>query len=152
MMFLTETWMKTQGNEAKCANLSPRGYTFKSFPRATRVGGLAVVMREGLPVTVSASFPFTHKSFELVQVTPTVPQQIHFFCLYRPPPSKRNQLTDSVFLNEFPGFLEHCNLLHGKLIILDDFNIHFGCPSNFITSKTSIFNVVQAVKESTHIR
>ena len=32
MMFLTETWMKTLGNEAKCAELSPPGYMFKSFP------------------------------------------------------------------------------------------------------------------------
>ena len=80
---------------------------------------LAVMMREGLPVTVSVSFPFGHTSFELVQVALTVPQHIHFFCLYRPPPSKRNKLTDSVFLDEIPGFLEHCNLLRGKLIILD---------------------------------
>ena len=32
MMFLTETWMKTLGNEAKCAELSPPGYMFKTFP------------------------------------------------------------------------------------------------------------------------
>ena len=38
MMFLTETWMKTQGDEAECVDLSPPGYTFKSFPRATRGG------------------------------------------------------------------------------------------------------------------
>ena len=63
VMFLTEAWMKTQGDEAKCADLSSPGYTFKSFPRATRGGGLAVVTREGLPVTVSASFPFTHTFF-----------------------------------------------------------------------------------------
>ena len=53
-------------------------------------------------------------------------------------------------------FLEHCNLLRGKLIIFGDFNIHFDCPSNSITSKTrenlSTFNVVRAVKESTHKR
>ena len=87
MMFLTETWMKTQGDEAKCADLSSPGYTFKSFPLATRGGGLVVAMREGLPVTVSASFPFTHTSFEFVQVTCTVPQHVHFFYWYRQPPS-----------------------------------------------------------------
>ena len=52
-------------------------------------------------------------------------------------------------------FLEHCNLLRGKLIIFGDFNIHFDSPSNSITLETleilSTFNVVQAVKESTHI-
>ena len=60
VMFLTEAWMKTQGDEAKCADLSSPGYTFKSFPHATRGGGLAVVMREGLPGTVSESLPLTH--------------------------------------------------------------------------------------------
>ena len=79
MTFLTETWMKTQCDEAKYADLSSPGYTFKSFLRANRGGGLAVVMREGLPVTVSASFPFAHASFELVQVPLTVPQHVHFF-------------------------------------------------------------------------
>ena len=114
-----------------------------------------VMMRQRLPVTVSASLPFTHTSCELVQVTLTVPQHVHLFCLYRPPPSKGNKLTDSVFLNEFPGFLEHCNLLRGKLTIPGDFNIHFDSPSNSITLETleilSTFNGVQAVKESTHI-
>ena len=57
----------------------------------------------------------------------------------------------------FLAFLENCNLLvlRRKLIILGDFNIHFDRPSNSITSKTleilSTFNVVQAVKESTHV-
>ena len=32
--------------------------------------------------TVAASFPFSHSSLELAQLTVTSPQLVHFFCLY----------------------------------------------------------------------
>ena len=112
--FLTEAWMKTDGDESKCVDLTPPGHKLRSFPRATRGGGLAV------------TFPFTHTSFELLELKLTAPRHIHFFCLYRPPPSRKktNKLTDPVFLAEFPDFFENCNTLRGKLIILGDFNIY----------------------------
>ena len=66
----------------------------------------------------------------------------------------RKKFTGCVFLNEFPGFLEHCNPLRGKLIIFGDFSIHFDCPSNSMISEVleilSTFNIVQADRESTH--
>ena len=61
--------------------------------------------------TVVASFPFSHSSLELAQLTVTSPQLAHFFCLYKPPPSKENRLTRSAFFSEFCDFLEHCSLL-----------------------------------------
>ena len=33
-MFLTETWLRPSGDEAKCADLAPPGYTVHSFPRS----------------------------------------------------------------------------------------------------------------------
>ena len=81
IMFLTETWMGiSYDDEAKCADLT--GYSFRSFRRATRGGGLAVL----LTVTITTSFPFVHTSFDLIQVTLTVPDHVHFFWLCRPPP------------------------------------------------------------------
>ena len=44
IMFLTETWMRSHGDEAKYADLTPPGYSLRSFPRATRGGGLAVIL------------------------------------------------------------------------------------------------------------
>ena len=84
ILFLTETWMKTHGDESKCVDLTPPGYKLRSFPRATRGGGLAVIYRD--------HFPVTHTSFELVQLQLTAPHHIHFFCLYRPPPSRKNSM------------------------------------------------------------
>ena len=98
-MFWTETWMRSHGDEAKYADLTPPGYSLRSFTRATSGGRLAVILRDNFPVTITTSFPFAHSSFELIKVTLTAPDHVHFFCLYRPPPSKRNKLTDSVFFD-----------------------------------------------------
>ena len=108
ILFLTETWMKTHGDESKCVDLTPPGYKLRSFPRATREGGLAAIYRDHFPLRVNTTFPFTHSSFELVELTLTAPQHI-FFCLYRPPACKRNKLSDAIFLSEFRDFLEYCN-------------------------------------------
>ena len=91
-MFLTETWMRSYGDKAKCADLTPPGYSFRYFPRAMCGGRLAVILRESFPVTNTTSFPFAHTSFELIEVTPTVPDHVHFLCLYWTPPSKHNKL------------------------------------------------------------
>ena len=65
--------MKTHGDESKCVDLTPPGYKLRSFPRATRGGGLAVIYRDHFPVTVNTTFPFTHTSSELVQLQLTAP-------------------------------------------------------------------------------
>ena len=48
VLFLTETWLRQAGDEAKCADLAPPGFTAKSFPRSSRGGGLAVVLKDSL--------------------------------------------------------------------------------------------------------
>ena len=41
VLFFTETWLRQAGDEVKCADLAPPGFTAKSFPRSSRGGGLA---------------------------------------------------------------------------------------------------------------
>ena len=45
LFFVTETWLSTQGDEAKTAELAPSGIDVKSFPRQSRSrgGGIATV-------------------------------------------------------------------------------------------------------------
>ena len=44
------------------------------------------------------NFDFTHTSFEVVQASITLQHNtLHFFCLYHPPPNRRNNLTDYVY-------------------------------------------------------
>ena len=43
VFFIVETWLKSVGDEAMIADLTPSGYATRSFPRANRGGGLAII-------------------------------------------------------------------------------------------------------------
>ena len=107
----TETWLSAQGDEAKTAELAPSGFDVKSFPRQSRSrgGGIATVYKStlGSCITFKTNFDFTHTSFEVVQASITLQHNtLHFFCLYRPPPNRRNNLTDSMFTEQLPDLLD----------------------------------------------
>ncbi|KAL8590853.1 hypothetical protein ACOMHN_063165 [Nucella lapillus] len=110
----------------------------RSFPRqARRGGGIAFITRNSLfeHATVTTEFPFDHNSFELVQLTLDGHHRVNFFCLYRPPPSKVNKLTDGMFFEEFSELLEHANVMGGKTLYLEDFNISWDRPAHPNTVK-----------------
>ena len=75
-------------DEAKCADLT--GYSFRSSRRATRGGWLVVL----LTVTITTSFPFVHTSFDLIQVTLTVPDHVkkNSACTVHPPANVTSSL------------------------------------------------------------
>ena len=105
---VTESWLNPSGDEAKFADLAPPGYKTLFFPRSSRGGGIAFVVRDSLcpRLTTTTDFPFPHSSFELVHVSVAIRQRcLQLFCLYRPPPNKKNQLTDFLFFQEFPAIL-----------------------------------------------
>ena len=60
VLFITETWLRRAGDEAKCADLAPPGFTAKLFPRSSRGGGLALVLKDSLLPHFSSttSLPF----------------------------------------------------------------------------------------------
>lgn len=150
---LTESWFRPTGDEPKCHDLSPPGYKTLSFPSPSRGGGIALVISDSLsPFT---AFLFDHSSFELVQMTPTLPQNcIRVFCLYRPPPSKKNKLSDSLFPDQFADLLEYINSLTGKPLIVGDFNFHYDCPTYTYTAQLiellHSFSLQQLVTFPTH--
>ena len=97
VMFLTETWLRARGDDARCSDLTPAGYSVRSFPRPSRGGGLAVIFhdRYSSRISFTTPFPFDHSSFELARVSLAMTQQtVNFFCVYRPPPSRKNKQTD----------------------------------------------------------
>ena len=155
IMFITESWLRVSGEEAILQDLTPAGYKIISVPRESRGGGLLAIFRDHLLITSCTTFPFNHKSFELLQLTLTSPH-IHFFCLYRVPARKQNGLKNSDFATELPDLLEFTNFLRGKSIILGDFNVHFNKQDDCYTKKileiTHSFNFVQGVNEATFIR
>ena len=56
-------------------------------------------------------------------------QSVTFLCVYRPPPSRKNKLSNKMFLDEFPDLLESyvsCD----RLFVLGDINFHFDSDSD----------------------
>ena len=106
IFFVTETWLSAQGDEAKTVELAPSGFDVKSFTRQSRScgGGIVTVYKStlGSSITFKTNFDFTHTSFEVVQASITLQLNTqHFFCLFRPPPIRRNNLTTVCLLNSF---------------------------------------------------
>ncbi|KAL8612397.1 hypothetical protein ACOMHN_008382 [Nucella lapillus] len=164
IMELTETWLRQTGDEAKCVDITPPDYTMYSFPRphsdrAKCGGGIAFLVRDCLAQKCSFNsvFPFPHVSFEVVHMTLSVNNQIiNMVCLYRPPPSKRNKLTDAMFLDELPLFLEYCNNLSGDPVLMGDFNVHYEVLASATTTRfrdtLEMFGMTQWVTELTHLK
>ena len=159
LFFVTETWLSAQGDEAKTVELAPSGFDVKSFPRHSRSrgGGIATVSKStlGSSITFKANFDFTHTSFEVVQASITLQHNtLHFFCLYRPPPYRRNNLTDSMFTEQLPDLLDYVNSLPGFVCLVGDMNIHFDNPLQSLTKQTlstlSLHSLVQVINKPTH--
>ncbi|KAL8596286.1 hypothetical protein ACOMHN_021325 [Nucella lapillus] len=62
IMILTETWLSESGHETSCSLMTPSGFVLKSYPRASKGGGIAVIFRESLVphVTFKKALPFRH--------------------------------------------------------------------------------------------
>ena len=85
-LFVTETWLSAQGEEAKTVELAPKGFDVKSFPRQSRsrVSGIPTLYKSTLRsnITFKTNFDFTNTSFEVVQASMHLQYNtLHFFCL-----------------------------------------------------------------------
>ena len=88
--------------------------------------------------TTTATIPFHHQSFEVMRLSIKLTSgNIYFLCLYRPTPSRNNQLTDSSFFSEFSSLSELSNTLSSSIIILGDLNVHINIPTNPLVLKTN---------------
>ena len=154
--FLTQTWLSAQSDEVKSVELAPSGFYVKSFARRSRSrgGGIATVCKSTLDsnITFKANIDLTH---EVVQASITLQHNTqHFFCLYRPPPNRRNNLTDSMFTEQLPDLLDYIDNLPGFACLVGDMNIHFDNPLQSLTKQTlttlSLYNLVHVINKPTH--
>ena len=132
----------------------------KSFPRQSRSrgGGIATVYKPtlGSNITFKTNFDFTHTSLEVVQASITLQHNTqHFFCLYRTPPNRQNNLTDSMFTEQLPDLLDYVNSLPGFVCLVGDMNIHFDNPLQSLTKQTlstlSLHSLVQVINKPTNM-
>ena len=131
----------------------------KSFPRQSRSrgGGIAIVCKStfGSNITFKTNFDFTHTSFEVVQASISMQHNtLHFFCLYCPPPNRRNNLIDSMFTEQLPDLLNYVINLLGFVCLVGDMNIHFDNPLQSLAIQTLttriLYNLVQVINKPTH--
>ena len=137
-----QLYITTQvGDEADCAALTPPGFCLKSLPRQSGTGGgLAILHRTSLTRHIAASTrDFVYTAFEICEVRLSYDGHTAvFLSVYRPPPSRQNKLTNTVFLEQFSYLLESyvsCD----RLFVVGDLNVHFDKPSD---PSTSALNVV----------
>ena len=118
-------------------------------------GGIAFVIRDSLKrhVATTSSFPVQHSCFEIAQLTYNK-QLTNLFCIYCPPPSKKNKFSNSMFFDQFSDFLEHSDSLPGKTLLMGDFNFHSENVENNNSRKLhdiiDMFNLTQSVFGPTH--
>ena len=126
----------------------------KSFPRQSRSrgGGIATVCKSALGsnITFKTNFDFAHTSYDVVLASITLlHNRLHFFCLYRPPPNRRNIHADSMFTEQMPDLLDYVNNLPGFVCLVGDMNIHFDNPLQSLTKQTlttlSLHSLVQLI-------
>ena len=79
---------------------------------------------------------------------------LHFFCLYRPPPNRRNNLTDYMFTEQLSYLLDYVNNIPGFVCLVGDMTIHFDNPLQSLTKQTLTtlrhYNLVQVTNKPTH--
>jgi hypothetical protein len=158
VLLLNETWLRSGATDKRViGDLVPDGYSFKHKARnnGSRGGGVGILFRDSLsykqkPSSINAS------SFESMEGYFSTPGScIHIALIYRIPPSTKNKLSKSLFLEEFTSLLEHLCILPGKVLIIGDFNIHWDDQNNaeckhFMDILDS-FDLVQHVDFATHI-
>ena len=106
-------------------------------------------------IIFKTNFDFAQTSFEVVQASITLQHNtLHFFCLYRPPLSRRNNLTDSMFTEQLPDILDYANNLPEFVRFVSDMNIHLDNPLQSLIKQTlttpSLYNLVQVINKPTH--
>ena len=157
---MRETWLSAQGDHAKTVELAKSGFDVKSFPRQSRSRrvGIATVYKStlGSNITFKTNFDSTHTSFEEVQASNTMQHNtLHFLCLYRHPPNRRNNLTDSMSTEQLPDLLDYVNNLPGFDCLVGEMNINLDNPLQSPTKQTlttlSLYDLVQVINKPAHI-
>ena len=156
ILALTETWLGSAIDDHVIHELVPCGYEFHAVSRSggKRGGGVAVLHKSGLKLKkVSPRGHFTHFEHADYHV------MIHgvtfrLSIIYRPPPSKRNGLVNTVFFDQWSAYLDIVMLDSHNIIITGDLNFHLDNPAELDVRRFSETladrGMTQLVKSPTH--
>ena len=127
IMAICETWLTNtcELDDGIVNELLPNGYAIERVDRnnGETGGGLAMIYKTHLKVklitqTAYSQFECIYGMFN-IDNTPT-----NVFAIYRLPPTERNGLKTSDFLDEWRTFLSEQSTQSADLILVGDLNIH----------------------------
>ena len=130
-------------------------HSIHHLPRKhSRGGGVALLYKNRFKLK-KLSPKISFKSFEFTDYTLNYAStSLRMVVVYRPPPSQKNRLSVTLFLDEFSSLLEKLIISTGPLVITGDFNFHLDSPSDRAAARfrevLDIFDLKQHVKDSTH--
>ena len=149
IIFLTETWLHTD-DPVVIKECTPPDYTFLSIPRHNSGhGGIGVVFKSHLNLTVKKIDSLVFNTFELAYVV-NFTKAIKFLVVYRPPPSSVNRYRISEFLTEFEMLVNEIALLSGHVVLLGDFNMHVDSPAK--TDVARFLSIIETGNLSQHVQ
>ena len=156
VLAITETWLQADISDQLTVNdICPTGFAFHHLPRKhSRGGGVALLYKSRFKLKkLSPNISF--KSFEFTDCTLIYAStSLRMVVVYRPPPSQKNRLSVTLFLDEFSSLLEKLIISNGPLLITGDFNFHLDNPSDRAATRfrvlLDVFDLKQHVKNSTH--
>ncbi len=101
---ICETWLRPEDSSV-IGDITPDGYVFQHVPRLNKKGGgVALLSKSGLPVTVSHRRKFlSFESIELELSSPSNSISISLIIVYRPP---RSGCNFTQFLSEFNELID----------------------------------------------
>ena len=153
---LTETWLSTEDdiNRPFLSRLVPDNWAILHAPRKSRGGGVGFMYNLKFSAKLDTSPSFS--SFECQTVLLTAASvTFRFIVIYRVPPTKKNKILKSSFIDELGDLLESTSTLSGKLVLLGDFNVHLDKSSEpeaiQLRSLLDSFGMEQHVAGPTHI-
>ena len=120
---LQETWLSST-DKAKFSEIKELGFNMYSQPRKGRGGGLAFLYKKDIDLKQNINIG-KYRTFEVQECTLKGDLGlIRLVNIYRPPYSKKNKATPTMFLEDFSEYLETLVNKPGKVIIAGDFNLH----------------------------
>ena len=120
-------------------------------------GGLAALYRNSLSKNIAVSTrDFVFTAFEMCEVRISLDSHtVVFRSVYSPPPSRKNKLTNAMFLEQFTDLLESY-VACDRLSVVGDLNVHFDNPSDPCTAALNAvlgnLSLEQLVNVPTHRR
>ena len=148
---LTETWLTDDPKDtANTSKLTPEGYSFVHLPRSDRQGGGVGVLYKSC-INMIFSRPWPASSFQCLEVMFGTPSSVtRLLLVYRPPSTGRRGVSFRTFMAEFTNLLEFFTAQLTGLIILGDFNIHYGKAGN--KDSNDFFDLLHATNLQQHVR